>query len=93
MLFFNQQQRGFSYLGSMKRNVQATKLELIQWLSTLDNPKVLEQILAIRNTTKNDWWSETSSEIQQSIEQGVNDADSGKVHPHTEVRKLYGKWL
>jgi predicted transcriptional regulator len=77
----------------MKRNVQATKLELIQWLSTLDNPKVLEQILAIRNTTKNDWWSETSSEIQQSIEQGVNDADSGKVHPHTEVRKLYGKWL
>jgi predicted transcriptional regulator len=77
----------------MKRNVQATKLELIQWLSTLDNPKVLEQILAIRNTTKNDWWSETSSEIQQSIEQGLNDADSGKVHPHTEVRKLYGKWL
>ena len=77
----------------MKQNVQATKLELIQWLSTLDNPKVLEQILAIRNTTKNDWWPEASADVQQSIEQGVNDADSDKLHPHAEARKLYGKWL
>ncbi len=77
----------------MKQNVQATKLELIQWLSTLDNPKVLEQILAIRNTTKNDWWSEASANVQQSIEQGESDADSGKLHSHAEARKLYGKWL
>jgi len=77
----------------MKQNVQATKLELIQWLSTLDNPKVLEQILAIRNTTKNDWWPEASADVQQSIEQGVNDADSDKLHPQAEARKLYGKWL
>ena len=77
----------------MKLNVQATKLELIQWLSTIDNPDVLEQILAIRNTATHDWWSDTSADVQQSIEQGVRDADAGKVEPHSEVRKRYGKWL
>lgn len=77
----------------MKSDLQATKLELIQWLSTLDNPKVLEQIMAIRDTSTSDWWSDASAELKESIEQGISDADEGKVRPHTEARKLYGKWL
>lgn len=40
----------------MEMNLQTTKLELIQWLSTIDNPSIIEKILAIRNNEKEDWW-------------------------------------
>lgn len=38
----------------MEMNLQTTKLKLIQWLSTIDNPSIIEKILAIRNNEKED---------------------------------------
>jgi len=77
----------------MEMNLQATKLELIQWLSTIDNPNIIEKILAIRNDQKEDWWKNLSALEKESINKGIEDADAGNLKNHDQARKIYGKWL
>lgn len=72
-------------------NIQAAKLELIQWLSTIDNPVIIEKIRAIRNSEKEDWWNQLSSHEKESINKGIEDADAGKLNDHEEARKLFLK--
>lgn len=77
----------------MDINLQDKKIELIQWLSTLNDESVIEKIMKLRESEKSDWWKEISKEEKRSIEQGIKDADSGKLKPHSEANKLYEKWL
>lgn len=80
-------------LVTMKMNIQATKLELIQWLSTIDSPTVIEKILAIRENEKEDWWKKLSATEKESINKGIKDADAGNLRDHDQAKKIYGKWL
>lgn len=77
----------------MSDTLQHKKIELIQWLSTLDDISTIEKIIQLRKTEATDWWNEISTAEKKSIEQGIADADAGKLKPHSEARKLYGKWL
>lgn len=74
-------------------NLETKKLELIQWLSTIDNPSIIEKILAIRDNEKEDWWDDLSDLEKESIHKGIEDAKEGKLKVHDEARKIYGKWL
>ncbi|MCF8371165.1 MAG: hypothetical protein K9H64_06070 [Bacteroidales bacterium] len=77
----------------METDIQDIKIELIRWLTTLDDTTMLEKVLFLRESEKSDWWSEISNSEKESIEQGLKDANSGKLNPHSEARKLYEKWL
>lgn len=77
----------------MANTLQQKKIELIQWLSTLDDVSIIEKIIDLRKKESLDWWNEISLEEKKSIAKGIKDADSGKLKPHSEARKLYGKWL
>lgn len=77
----------------MEINLQEKKLELIQWLSTLDDVSIIEKIMKLRNRAKADWWNEISREEKASILQGIKDAELNNTKPHSEARKLYDKWL
>ena len=77
----------------MDTNIQDKKIELIQWLTTLNDNSILEKIMKLRECEKTDWWNEISSAEKESIEKGLEDADSGNLKPHSEVRKLHEKWL
>ncbi|MGY5847702.1 hypothetical protein ACW6QP_09795 [Salegentibacter sp. HM20] len=77
----------------MDFDLQNRKLELIQWLSTLNDESIIKEIIKLREKERVDWWEEISLEEQKSIELGINDADAGKLKPHSEARKLYEKWL
>ena len=72
---------------------QNKKIELIQWLSTLNDEAILEKVMKLRESEKIDWWKEISKEEKKSIEKGIIEADSGKLNPHSEAKKLYEKWL
>ncbi len=74
-------------------NIQNKKLELIQWVSSLNDLSVLEKIIAIRKQESKDWWNSISELEKKSIEKGLEDAESGKLNSHSKARKLYGKWL
>ncbi|MEX0812840.1 MAG: hypothetical protein WD048_11545 [Chitinophagales bacterium] len=74
-------------------NIQNTKIELIQWLTTVEDSSLLQKILDIKSTESKDWWNEISETEKKSIQKGVSDADKENLKPHSEARKIYGKWL
>ncbi len=77
----------------MESSLQSTKIELIQWLTTIDNSSVLQKIIEIRKNENKDWWNTISEDERMSIDEGIKDADSGKLKPNSEARAIYEKWL
>jgi hypothetical protein len=77
----------------MATNLQERKIELIQWLSVIDDVKLLEKIVDLKEQNSGDWWHEISEEEKDSIDRGLANADSGKLKPHSEARSMYEKWL
>jgi hypothetical protein len=74
-------------------NIQTKKLELIQWLSTIEDLSVLNKIIDLKKQENKDWWEAISEDEKQSIEKGLQDADLGKLVSHSKAKKLYDKWL
>ncbi|MFB9095818.1 MULTISPECIES: hypothetical protein [Flavobacterium] len=68
-------------------------MELIQWLSTIEDSSLIEKIMELKKKESKDWWNSISDNEKKSIEKGIQDADSGKLKPHSEARKLYEKWI
>ena len=75
------------------RNIESKKLALIQWLTSLNDVSMIDKILELKQKETKDWWNEISDEEKESIEKGLSDAESGKLKPHSEIRKKYEKWL
>ena len=69
------------------------KLELIQWLSTIEDFSIIEKIMDLRKKETADWWNSISESEKQSIELGLKDAESRKLNPHSNARILYEKYL
>lgn len=69
------------------------KLELIQWLSTLEDTSIIKKLIQFRKEETKDWWNSISEEEKKSIEKGTSEADNDELKSHSEARKLYGKWL
>ncbi len=69
------------------------KIELIQWLSSLEDKVVIEKLLQFRKTETKDWWESIPDKEKTSISKGIEDADKNKLSPHSSARKLYEKWL
>jgi hypothetical protein len=77
----------------MDANILNKKLELIQWLTSLEDKTIIEKLLQFRKEQNPDWWKDISNEERLSIEQGLKDAECGKLKEHSEARKIYEKWL
>ncbi|MBK6340081.1 MAG: hypothetical protein IPH74_15065 [Bacteroidetes bacterium] len=77
----------------MNPNILNQKLELIQWLSTIEDSSIIEKIMDLRKKESKDWWNSISENEKEFIELGLKDAESGKLNPHSTARKLYEKWL
>tara|TARA_R100000935_G_scaffold8148_1_gene17080 strand:+ start:255 stop:488 length:234 start_codon:yes stop_codon:yes gene_type:complete len=77
----------------MEVDIQNKKIELIQWLSTLNDMSIIEKIIKLREQEKSDWWDELSVSEKNSLEKGIKDADAGNLESHSDVKKIYEKWL
>ena len=72
--------------------IQNKKLELIQWLSTIEDLNFLEKISEfISRENKKDWADLISDAERQSIKMGIEQADAGRLNPHSKAREIYGK--
>ncbi|SKC12524.1 hypothetical protein SAMN05660477_03169 [Soonwooa buanensis] len=69
------------------------KIELIQWLSTLEDNSIIEKLLKFRKEETKDWWDIISEDEKKSIEKGISEANQGKLEPHSTARAIYEKWL
>ena len=77
----------------MPVSIENKKIELIQWLSTLEDQSLIDKLLKLRDAENTDWWQELSAKEKASIEKGIKEAEEGKLKPHSEVRDMYEKWL
>lgn len=77
----------------MDMNLYQMRLELIQWLTTIDDKELIEKIFNFKKQESKDWWNNISEKEKESIEKGLKDIENGKTKPHHEVRKTYEKWL
>jgi hypothetical protein len=76
-------------------NIQTEKLNLIEWISKLNDTSVIEKLKDIRKNyiqTK-DWGETLSQEEIESIEAGLKDLEEGRVHSHETAKKVYEKYL
>lgn len=77
----------------MEIDIQDAKIELIQWLTTLEDSSVIQKIIELRQTETKDWWDEISEAEKKSINVGINDAEKEKLNPNSNAEEIYGKWL
>jgi len=69
----------------------AIKLELIEWLTKLEDDSTIQFLKIIKDSdSKEDWWNDLSDEQRQGIHRGLKDIKEGRVVPHDEVRLRYG---
>ena len=74
-------------------NIQERKLELIQWLSVIDDVSLLDKLAELKEQSTVDWWDEISEAERESVSKGLEDADAGRLKPHSDARAVYEKWL
>jgi len=70
----------------------AVKLELIEWLASLEDDDTIEYLKVAKDSriSENNWWNELSREQREGIERGLNDIDEGRVVSYDEVKTKYG---
>jgi len=69
-------------------NKYVEKLELIHWITELQDVHTLAKIKSIKENKP------IMTDIEMlSIEKGLNDFQQGKVRSHLQVKKRYEKWL
>ena len=77
----------------MTNSILKKKLELIQWLSSIETKATIEKIMAIRDQEVKEWTNGISQEEMESIDAGLSDIEKGNLKTHINVRKIYEKYL
>lgn len=77
----------------MSMTIQEQKLELIQWLSVIEDAEILDKLFELKDQSSREWWDELSEAERDSIAKGLKDADAGRLRPHSEARAVYEKRL
>lgn len=71
-------------------NLEERKLELIRWLSVIEDVSLLDMLAELKEQSTGDWWGEISAGERESISKGLEDAEAGRLKPHSEARAIYG---
>jgi predicted transcriptional regulator len=75
-------------------NLDSEKVKIINWIASLTDESMIAKIKLLKDhPTETDWWDEISEAEKASIERGLEDIKAGRVIDHSEVKKLYEKWL
>ena len=77
----------------MDNHLEKEKINLIQWVTTLEDPDMIQKLIDLRQNESKDWWYEISEAERKSINKGIAEADKEVLKPHSEAKKIYEKWL
>jgi len=73
----------FVVINIINMDIQLEKIELIKLLLNTDNPKIIQSIRDIFNSSKSvDFWDELSYNQQLEIKQGSKDIIEGKTNEY-----------
>ena len=65
-------------------DIQAKKLDLIQWLIQLNDERLLKKVEALK-AEDNDFWNELSDDQRKEITKGSAQLDAGEKHEYMNV--------
>lgn len=75
-------------------NLDSEKLKIIDWITNITDESMIAKIKLLKDHPNEiDFWDEISEADKASIEKGLEDLKAGRVIDHSEVKKLYEKWL
>jgi predicted transcriptional regulator len=76
-------------------NIQTAKLDLIEWISRLNDSSVIEKLRQLKEdySKSKDWRDNMKQEEIESINRGLKDFEQGRTHSHEAARKIYEKYL
>lgn len=77
----------------MDTNSLDKKIDLIQWLSSIEDVQLLDKLIQFRKEQNLDWWNSISDEEKMSIQKGMVDAEKGNLIDHSQAKTIYEKWL
>lgn len=67
-------------------NLETRKLNLINWISSVQEEEVLARMEMVQKERR-DWWDAVSSEDKKAIHEGLDQLDKGKYITRSQVRK------
>ncbi|MGP8213955.1 MAG: hypothetical protein ACLQQ4_00185 [Bacteroidia bacterium] len=73
-------------------NLRAQKIELIKMLIATSDSSLLKDVKKLFEYSKESS-SNISPEKLASIKRGLQDIENGNIVSHSEVKKIYEKWL
>ena len=82
----------FSYISTMKS--EQLKLELIQWLASIEDMQILQSLFRYKNIQENtDWWDTLSDDQLKEIKKGIDDVKKGKTISSKSLWQKYGRTI
>ena len=71
-------------------NLETRKINLINWISTIQEDSILEKVEEIQKE-KTDWWDTISDKDKKAINEGLDQLDKGEHLTYSEVRVKINK--
>lgn len=59
-------------------DIQSAKLELVKLIVNIDNPKIINKLIKVLKSEKEDFWLELTEKERQEIKLGISQLDSGQ---------------
>lgn len=69
----------------------ALKIELIEWLTKLEDKKLLSSLIQFKQAEESDWADSLTNEQIQSLERGLSDINAGRALAGKDMWKRYGR--
>ena len=66
-------------------NVETRKINIINWISTIQDEDILSEMEMIQKK-KIDWWDSISTVDKKAIQEGLEQLDNGEFLSRAEVR-------
>lgn len=66
-------------------NIEARKINLINWISSVQEEDILDEMEKIQKE-KTDWWISLSNKDKKAIEEGLEQLDKGEFLTRSQVR-------
>ena len=74
-------------------SIDSKKLVLIEWISRINDFAAIDKLIELKEKEIDSDNFLISRNEQNSIDLGIEDANNGKLTAHSEVKKIYEKWL
>lgn len=74
-------------------SIDSKKLALIEWISRINDFAVIDKLIELKEKEIALDTFLISENEQNSIDLGIEGANNGKLTAHSEVKKIYERWL